>query len=254
MPPKRGDIFGGHVANPHLRGALPPGKAATTFRPPYGPPGQPVTPLRPMAPPPPPASAGPPRPTPSLANHLLSRDPDAVSSATQNHFLSHAGCGTVSAEAMSQWLAQDAHISRAFVNFVGKLIGKMRLPETTISVDNTTFRAMDLLISTLTNVRREMSFFDNTASKYGLHIEPEQAKPATKGYIDLFASAASPESSLLEGLVLLWTTEHARLHLPLMPESKNANSKSSATALHGITPALSPTTTLPAQTIHCPLT
>lgn len=254
MPPKRGrgGIFGGNVANPHLTGAPPPSQVPS-FRP-QNAPGQPLTPLRPMPPPPPPAPQGPPRPTPSLANHLLTRDPDAVSSATQNPFLSHAGCGTISAEALSQWLAQDAHISRAFVNFVGKLIGKMRLPETTISMENTTFRAMDLLISTLTNVRREMSFFDNTASKYGLHIEPVQAKPATKGFIDLFASAAGPESSLLEGLVLLWATEHVRPGRKLSPWSKCANQKSSVTVVHGTTPALSTATTHPAQIIHCPLT
>jgi hypothetical protein len=112
---------------------------------------------------------------------------------------------------LTQWLAQDAHISRAFVSFVGRLIGKMRLPDTAITMENTTFRTFDLLISTLNNVRREMSFFDTTASKWGLQVESEMPKPATKGFIDLLSSASSSSASLLEGLVLLWATEHVSL-------------------------------------------
>jgi thiaminase len=166
---------------------------------------------------PPPA---PPKPAPSLANHLLCRDPDGINAATQQPFLSHAGCGTISSAALTQWLAQDAHISREFVSFVGRLIGKMRLPDTAITMENTTFRTFDLLISTLNNVRREMSFFDTTASKYGLQIEPELPKPATKGYVDLLASASGSGASLLEGLVLLWTTEHVSSGLYVLSESR----------------------------------
>ena len=203
MPPKKAaqtGILGGNVANPHLSGVRR-GGTNQPLRPrqSYG---APTTPHRIMAPP------GPPKPAPSLANHLLNRDPEAVNSATQQAFLSHAGCGTISAHALTQWLAQDAHVSRAFVSFVGRLIGKMRLPDTAITMENTTFRTFDLLISTLNNVRREMSFFDTTASKWGLHIESEIPKPATKGFIDLLSSASSSSASLLEGLVLLWTTEH----------------------------------------------
>lgn len=202
MPPKKAaqtGILGGNVANPHLSAARRGGENQPLRpRQPYATP----TPHRIMAPP------APPKPTPSLANHLLNRDLEAVNSATQQAFLSHAGCGTISAHALTQWLAQDAHVSRAFVSFVGRLIGKMRLPDTAITMENTTFRTFDLLISTLNNVRREMSFFDTTASKWGLHIESEMPKPATKGFIDLLSSASSSSASLLEGLVLLWTTEH----------------------------------------------
>ena len=163
--------------------------------------------------------SAPPKPAPSLANHLLSRDPDGVNAATQQPFLSHAGCGTLSSAALTQWLAQDAHISRGFVSFIGRLIGKMRLPDTAITMENTTFRTFDLLISTLNNVRREMSFFDTTAGKYGLQIEPELPKPATKGYVDLLASASGSGASLLEGLVLLWTTEHVSIKIYLFLSS-----------------------------------
>ena len=247
MPPQRGGpggILGGGVANPHLSGVRRGQNPPLRPRQPYG---APITPQRGMPPP------GPPKPAPSLANHLLSRDPDAVNSATQQAFLSHAGCGTISAHALAQWLAQDAHVSRAFVSFVGRLIGKMRLPETAITMENTTFRTFDLLISTLNNVRREMSFFDTTASKWGLQIEPQIPKPATRGFLDLLSSASSPSASLLEGLVLLWTTEHVGLtESPFRTRPKRLMRTISAIAPHGTTPALSPIIRHPAQTTPCP--
>lgn len=208
------NIYQGKAPNPHLtvnNGRRGPYKPRVSG-------GAPATPLRPMPPP------GPPQPMPSLANHLLGRDTAAVAAATQSQFLSHAGCGTLSAPALMQWLTQDAHISRAFVSFVGTLIGKVRLPETSNSQQHTTYRAMDLLISTLNNVRREMSFFEVNAGKYGLSIGGEEIKPATKAYLDLFASASSPSASLLEGMVVLWATEHVsrRSRSPLL-ESKLAD-------------------------------
>nr|OQO21742.1 hypothetical protein B0A51_09094 [Rachicladosporium sp. CCFEE 5018] len=161
--------------------------------------GNATTPSRPAAPA---------RPTPSLATHLLSREASAVTSATQQAFLSHAGCGTLSASALQQWLTQDHHISRGFVAFIGNLIGKVRLPVTANSQQNTSYRVLDLLISTLNNVRREMTFFEATAQKFGLQIGKDDPKPVTKAYLDLFAGASGHSASLLEGLVLLWVTEH----------------------------------------------
>ena len=145
---------------------------------------------------------------PSLVNHLLSREPTAFTTATQQPFLSHAGCGTLSQGPLIQWLAQDSHIGRGFISFIGQLIGKIRLPETANSQQNTNYRALDLLISAMNNVRREMSFFEATQQKYGLQVGGEAAKPPTKGYLDLFASAAAPSASLLEGMVVVWATEH----------------------------------------------
>lgn len=239
MPPKKqlqGGILHGHVANPHLSGVRWAQGPARPVR------AAPITPHRAMPPP------APPKPAPSLANHLLSRDPDGINAATQQPFLSHAGCGTISSAALTQWLAQDAHISREFVSFVGRLIGKMRLPDTAITMENTTFRTFDLLISTLNNVRREMSFFDTTASKYGLQIEPELPKPATKGYVDLLASASGSGASLLEGLVLLWTTEHVSIGLYSFSVTAIADIPHSATELRGTTPVPSPTPTQPLPT------
>jgi hypothetical protein len=115
-------------------------------------------------------------------------------------------------------------------------------------MENTTFRTFDLLISTLNNVRREMSFFDTTASKYGLKIEPELPKPATKGYVDLLASASGSGASLLEGLVLLWTTEHVSVDLHSFSLMTITDKPQSATEPRGTMPVPSPTQTPPRPT------
>lgn len=147
-------------------------------------------------------------PKPSLASHLMSRLHDVLTAATQQSFLSHAGSGTLSAPALNQWLAQEIHISRALVTFVGALIGKIRIPEISNLQADPTFRALDLLCSAVNNMKKELEFLEGTKRKYDLRVDLEEPKPATQGFVDLFAAAASPQSSLLEGLVVLWATEH----------------------------------------------
>lgn len=163
---------------------------------------------RPMPPPPVVAPAPTPTQQPSLTNYLVTRDPASFSAATQQPFLSHAGCGTLSTSALSQWLAQDSHVSRAYIGFVGQLIGKIRLPAVQNTQLHPLYRAMDLLISALNNVRREMNFFDVTATKYNLQLVREEPNPITKAYLDLFVASSSPGATLLEGMVVLWATEH----------------------------------------------
>lgn len=188
------DVYRGNKPNPNLsvqrRGPGRPrggGSTGTTMRPP-------PTPAK---------------PSPSLANHLLIREATIFKVATEQPFLSHAGCGTLGATSLSQWLAQDGYISRAFISFIGTLIGKIRLPETQQSHMSTPYRALDLLISALNNIRREMTFFETTQQKYGLPPSAGDApRPATRGFTDLLASVSSPSASLLEGMVVLWATEH----------------------------------------------
>lgn len=67
---------------------------------------------------------------------------------------------------------------------------------------------MDLLISALNNIRREIGFFEITATKYNLRMPDEPPNYITRAYIDLFMSASSSSASLLEGMVVLWGTEH----------------------------------------------
>lgn len=66
-------------------------------------------------------------------------------------------------------------------------------------------------VSALNNVRREMSFFEITATKYGIQLSPDPPSHITRAYIDMFNSVSTASSSLLEGMVVLWATEHVRL-------------------------------------------
>lgn len=150
----------------------------------------------------------PPRPQPSLVSHLLNKWPEKLTKATQQQFLSHAGCGTLSATALAHWLGQNNHISRAMISFIGNLIGKVRLPETSNSKTNPHYRALDLLVSTVSNLRKELDFVENTKRKYSIQSDGEPPSPMTKAYVDLLASAADARSTLLEGMVALWATEH----------------------------------------------
>lgn len=163
--------------------------------------GQPLAPL-PMRPQ---------QSAPSLTAHLLATCASNLSQATQQPFLSHAGCGSVAAGPLSQWLVQDGHYSRGYIRFIGQLLAKIRLPQTQNSQFHIMYRTMDLLISALNNMRREMQFFEITATKYGLVLGQEGPTPITRALLDLFVSASSSSASMLEGMVVLWGTEHVSL-------------------------------------------
>ncbi|KAJ9666342.1 hypothetical protein H2201_003530 [Coniosporium apollinis] len=154
------------------------------------------------------ASAPPQAIIPSLTAHLLATTHGPFTAATQQPFLSHAGCGNLSAAPLCQWLVQDAHYARGYIRFIGQLLAKIRLPPVANSQFHPLYRTMDLLISALNNIRREMSFFEITATKYGLQLTQDPPNPITRAYLDLFLGASSASASLLEGMVVLWATEH----------------------------------------------
>jgi thiaminase len=147
---------------------------------------------------------------PSLTAHLLNANQLVFNAATQQPFLSHAGCGTLAAAPLAQWMVQDGHYTRGYIQFIGALIAKIRLPSATNSQFHPMYRTLDLLISALNNIRREMSFFEITATKYGIHMNDDPPSYITRAYTDLFISVSSPSASLLEGMVVLWATEHVR--------------------------------------------
>jgi len=247
VKPGGSDIWRGSAPNPNLAGVVHrrgPNKSRQST-------GANATPARPAA------------PKPSLASHLVTKLSAALAEATQKSFLSHAGCGTLSAAALKQWLAQEIHISRALVPFVGSLIGKVRIPETSNLTSDPTYRAIDLLCSAVNNMKKELEFLESTKRKYDLRVDMEEPQPATQGFIDLLASASSPDSSLLEGLVILWATEHVRCRLrtvncvqPLTQDSASVSrSNTLATSsqpcrLHQAT-NYRPTSTRPRRALPC---
>ncbi|KAI9872463.1 MAG: hypothetical protein M1830_001597 [Pleopsidium flavum] len=151
--------------------------------------------------------------TPKLTQHLTNLDPHSFQAATQTPFLHAAGTGTLPKRTLSQWLSQDRLYAQSYIRFIGLLLAKIRLPETS---DQTSlpWRITHFLFSALDNIRRELTFFEDTARKYDIDLfTPWEgqttffANPVTRGYLDLFMNAAGQGSSLLEGLVVLWATE-----------------------------------------------
>lgn len=131
-----------------------------------------------------------------------------MSEATQRPFLAKAGNGTLSLEAVEQFLTQENHISRAFPCFLGQLIGKIRLPEVENPQEDAEWRAFDLLVSALNNAKRELEFLRSTKDKCGLRNNFDAPGPAAKGLVDLMQSASAPSAPLLEGMIVLWAVEY----------------------------------------------
>ncbi|KAF1816224.1 heme oxygenase-like protein [Eremomyces bilateralis CBS 781.70] len=164
--------------------------------------GQPIAPA-PAAPP-----SVPPPTMPSITQHLLNSNRISFQAGTETPFLSHAGCGTLAAAPLAQWMVQDGHYTRGYIQLIGAMIAKVRLPHVPNSQFHLLYRTMDLLIVALNNIRREMTFFEITATKYSIHLADEPPNVVTRAYLDLFNSVSSPSASLLEGMVVLWATEH----------------------------------------------
>lgn len=148
-----------------------------------------------------------------LTEGLMRRYQEDYQAATQAPFLRAAGMGQLGKTLLSQWLSQDRLYAQGYVRFIGMMLSKIKLP-TAAGTTGIDWQVIDLLISALTNIKRELLFFEDVAKRYGLDIEapwPGEHSfgptPITRGYLDLFMNAASPGASLLEGMVVLWATE-----------------------------------------------
>ncbi|KAL4785650.1 hypothetical protein BJX76DRAFT_323853, partial [Aspergillus varians] len=179
--------------------------------------------------------------TQKLTTHLPTTTPHSLHSATTHPFLRLAGSGQIPKPLLSQWLSQDRLYAQSYVRFIGLLLAKVHLPRTPTRTqtppkndeagaegndnENETIheKILTILVSALTNIHTELRFFETVALEYGLDLNAPAAPttaaeeldgqkgfetgPVTQGYIDMFMSAGSSGTSLLEGLVVLWATE-----------------------------------------------
>jgi thiaminase len=160
-----------------------------------------------------------------LTQHLLATIDTALARrAFEAPFLQHAGLGTLPTNVLEHWLAQDTYYTRAYVRFIGQTLSALRLPfsSTAGAGDSKAldFRILDVLVTALNGIHREMAFFESTAARYGLQLTsdgspPEPGKAAVE-YQELFRatgerSAHDGRDGLLEALVVLWATEHTYL-------------------------------------------
>lgn len=76
-------------------------------------------------------------------------------------------------------------------------------------------RLVDMLIDSITNVRRELKFFEEVAAKYGLQLQAEEVSHGVQRYRNLFFSVGEAierhEQGIIDGLVVLWGTEKCYL-------------------------------------------
>ncbi|KAK4548214.1 hypothetical protein LTR36_010083 [Oleoguttula mirabilis] len=150
---------------------------------------------------------------PSLTGHLLHLEEAGLKAATQHPFLCAAATSSLPLPKLKAWLAQDRLYALAYVNFIGSLLSKAAIPTTAERETSLEWRAADLLIDCLTNIRTELKLFEETADAEGWLDEICGVQPSvqTRTYQDLFAGAAAPARPLLVGLTVLWATEECYL-------------------------------------------
>lgn len=156
-----------------------------------------------------------------LTEYLEQSDLEALTAATETRFIKAAGNGTLSRTTLADWLQQDVFYTRAYIQFIGRLLNQLHLPLSTYEPSNDaggrrdlSFKVFDLLLAALSNIQTETKFFDDTREKHRLFPESVgNAEPThiTQAYLDMFASVSSSGRScenVLQGLVVLWATEH----------------------------------------------
>ncbi|PPQ78608.1 hypothetical protein CVT25_010572 [Psilocybe cyanescens] len=146
----------------------------------------------------------------TLTEHLLSLQRASYAAATQHPFLTQAGNGTLPLARLAFWLSQDRiYAAHAYPRFIGSLISRIPFQQTdTISGSNEHQNQdiLKVLVSCLDNIVREISFFEDTAQKFGMDMEGWVERKGTRDYTAEMSRVAST-GSLEEGLVFLWAME-----------------------------------------------
>ncbi|KAF9043504.1 heme oxygenase-like protein [Hymenopellis radicata] len=146
----------------------------------------------------------------SLTQHLLSLDPSAYTAAVKHAFLQQAGDGTLDHSRLGLWLSQDRiYAAHAYPRFIGSLISLIPYsashaigsPEEKLNQ-----RILDILVISLTNVIREVNFFEDTAKRWALKIEGRPERKGTRDYTAEMGKVAHG-TSIVDGLVFLWAME-----------------------------------------------
>ena len=153
---------------------------------------------------------------PSLTSHLLQLDKQGLHQATTHPFLTAAATSSLPTGQLKQWLAQDRLYAMSYTNFMGELLAKCRIPTSADRESTLSWRAVDLLIDCLTNIRNEIHLFEKHAADENWLQDicsaaatvPERP---TRCYQDLFAGATAQGRPLLVGLTVLWATEECYL-------------------------------------------
>jgi thiaminase len=145
----------------------------------------------------------------SLTSHLIALDPPALSLATTHPFLIHAAQSTLPTATLTAWLAQDRLYALNYISFASSLLSKISIPTSSNRQSTLEWRVATAIVDCLTNVRTEVTLFEEVAEREEWSAMFDEARPntVTRMYADLFDGAATPRASLLKGMVTLWATE-----------------------------------------------
>lgn len=149
-----------------------------------------------------------------LTQYLLNLDREAFKNATEAKFLEKAGKGTLSKEVLQKWLSQDRLYAQAYIRFASLLLANTPLPST-VAPEHVNEQLVDLILDSLTNVRRELKFFEGVAERYGMDINAKDISEGVKLYRRLFFGTGEGVEAgkipFLDALVVLWGTEKCYL-------------------------------------------
>lgn len=150
---------------------------------------------------------------PSLTSHLIHLDDKALKEATNHPFLEAAATASLPVDKLKAWLGQDRLYQMAYVNFIASMLTMIGVPAGSDRENSLEWRATDVLIDCLTNIRQEIKMFEDAAEGEGwlesiCGVEPSVQ---TRAYQDLFAGATAQGRPLIVGLTVLWATEECYL-------------------------------------------
>ncbi|GAA5996622.1 uncharacterized protein JCM10292_003093 [Rhodotorula paludigena] len=156
---------------------------------------------------------------PSFCETMLTRYADEIRIATQHPFLAAAGKHELSSAKLSEWLTQD----RMYALHGSSLISA--LPLSSPAHQTASQSTLSLLSYALSNIHREVGFFDSLSPRFGLdlatrptaaaggagRLEGSLMRTETRAYVNLLiatgAEAGRNGGGMEEGLVLLWAME-----------------------------------------------
>ena len=144
----------------------------------------------------------------TLTEHLNSiTTPTHFKAAVAHPFLLAAATRTLPAQRLALYLYQDRiYAAQAYPRFISQLITKIPLDDANKTARAT--RTLTLLVGCLTNIVREVAFFDTTAHTYNLPLDHGywRERKATRDYTAEMARIGAL-ASLEDGLVFLWAME-----------------------------------------------
>lgn len=145
----------------------------------------------------------------SITTHLLSQTtkPSYLTATSEHPFIASAANGTLSDELLSFWLHQDRiYAAHAYPPFIGSLIANIPFDRAPQSDVDHSQRILNILVFSLQNIVREVEFFENTATNWGLNIDGWKERKGTRDYTAEMARI-SRSGRVEEGLLFLWAME-----------------------------------------------